>query len=372
MPMMIVVPAVVMALISPLAVRRWLILPIEAELDAANDTAATAAGDLEEEVAVRAALRELDRGLDHAADEIDALTIVHRALVRQQHGRACELHLVETVDPVMTLRVATSPDALPGERSSPWDSVAARNGTTLVYGSTDQLDVCPHLRSRTEQAQSAVAVPLHATGQLLGVLYVFDHEGTDFGPEEITDLEDLAGIVAARVAVLRAVTPTKRTDAADRLTGLPDRAAMQDRMIRLLETRQPFSLAVADIDAFASINESFGRQAADRVLQTVATVARQTVRPDDQVGRIGGDELLLVFPDTSANDAIKALERVREELAIAQSTTDDPTATLSIGVIGSTTGGSIEDLLQRAAGALNHAKDQGGNRVVVAQPAPKA
>ena len=89
-------------------------------------------------------------------------------------------------------------------------------------------------------------------------------------------------------------------------------------------------------------------------------------------GFSGGNELLFILPRTMPDDATRALERLREELVLAQSVSGDPTITMSIGVIGSTTGGTIEALLHRAAGALNHAKSQGGNRVVVAQPAPKA
>ena len=368
---MILLPAALMAAIVPPAIQRWTIIPVEDEIRRATETARLARRELASERAVRSALRELDRGLDNAADETGALTLVHQALVRRQLDRACELHLVDAVDPVLALRVATSEHALPGEPMSPWESVAARSGTTLCYESTDRLDLCNHLASRLRRPQAAIAVPVQATGRLLGVLYLFDREGTLFSAEEVTELEDLASIIAARIAVLRAAAPAKHAHASDRLTGLPDRAAMQDRVIRLLETREPFTLAVADIDDFGALNAEFGNQAGDRILRTAAHVARQALRPDDQVGRIGGDEFLLVFPRTTTVDSTKALERLREELAIAQSSTDEPTVTLSIGVIGSATGGTIEALLQRAAGALNHAKEQGGNRVIVAQPAPK-
>ena len=73
-----------------------------------------------------------------------------------------------------------------------------------------------------------------------------------------------------------------------------------------------------------------------------------------------------MLPRTRPDDATRALERLREELVLAQSASTDPPFTLSIGVIGSTAGGTIEEILHRAAGALKHAKSQGGNRVVVA------
>ena len=73
---------------------------------------------------------------------------------------------------------------------------------------------------------------------------------------------------------------------------------MQERVIRLLEERQSFTVAVADIDSFGVLNDQHGREVGDRALQTAGQVARRAIRPDDIVGRIGGDELLFIFPRT--------------------------------------------------------------------------
>ena len=154
-----------------------------------------------------------------------------------------------------------------------------------------------------------------------------------------------------------------------RLTGLPDRDAMQSRIIQLLEERQPFTVAVADIDDFGTLNAQHGRAAGDRALQTAALVSRRTIRPEDVVGRIGGDELLLLLPRTSAADAGRALERLREELVLELSNAACPAFTLSMGVIASDAAATIEDVLHKAAAALAHARADGGNRVVVADSA---
>ena len=368
---MIFLPAASMAVVVPFAIRRWAIRPREIRIRNAAEAARLARRELHQERTTRTAHRELDRALDGASNEDEAMELIHQALVTQHLDRACELHLVDPIDPVMTLRIATSANARLNERSSPWDSLAARNGTTLSFESTERLDVCPHLRSRVSQPQSAIAVPLQATGCLLGVLYLFDREGTVFDVSDVTDLEDLADLVATRIAILRCASPTSTPETSDRLTGLPDRNAMQALMIGLLESRQSFSLAIADIDGFDSLNASAGRETGDRVLQTTARVARQALRPDDHVGRVGGDEFLVVFPQTTTAGATRALERLREELVLAQSHTADPSITMSIGVIGSTTGATIETLLLRAVGALDHAREQGGNRVTIAEPVPQ-
>ena len=107
-------------------------------------------------------------------------------------------------------------------------------------------------------------------------------------------------MIAARIAILRSGAVPAPTETVDRLTGLPDRATMQRRLVELLHHRVPFAIAVADIDGFAALNEQQGRDAGDYALQIVAQVARRSLRPDDLLGRIGGDEFLIVFPTRPA------------------------------------------------------------------------
>ena len=370
----IVVAGVVAAVATALAAHLLLIRRHRARERAANRRLAATKRELHDEKQERAVLRELDAAIDLAAGENDAIEIIRDSFTKHLSMQPMELHLIDPVDPVMELVVATGDHSTkPGVRTSPWDSLAARSNTTLVYDTTDRLDVCPHLLSRLHTPMSAVAVPVNAMGRLLGVLYGLGPEGQEPGTGDVKLLEDLARLIGARLAIMRASTGSATTaDDIDRLTGLPDRAAMQDRVLRLLRDRQPFTVAVADIDNFSHLNTTHGREAGDRALQLLGRVARKAVRPGDIVGRIGGDEFLFVLPRTDPDHATRAFERLREELVLAQSTIDDSPFTLSIGVIGSGSGGTIEEILHRAAGALDHARSQGGNRVVVAHTVREA
>lgn len=364
----IAAPTLMAGIAAPLLAHRFRAVPLHLANLATAEKLGQTERELTSEREQRAALRELDRGLDQAATEADAIELIRTSFSTRLSGVPLELHLIDVTDPILTLAVATGDhEVKTPERTSPWDALAARTNATLVYDTTDRLDVCSHLRSRITNPMSAVAVPLNATGRLLGVLYRLAPEGQETSQNEITYLEDVAGVIAARIAVLRTVVGGSRADAVDRLTGLPDRGAMQERVLHLLKDRQPFSVAVADIDHFGQLNETHGHAAGDSALKTLALVARRAVRPEDAVGRIGGDEFLFILPRTQPDDATRAFERLREELVLEHSTGDGTPFTLSIGVIGSTAGGSIEEILQRAAGALDHAKSQGGNRVVVAQ-----
>ncbi len=365
----IAAPSLAAALIVPVFVHRLITIPFRDENRAAIEKAETAALAIRGEHQKRSALKELDQALDHAKAEANALDIIAESLARLFPDQGMEVHLVDALDPVLSLAVTTgNMEHLPGERVSPWDAMATRSSTTLVYKTTERLNVCGHLKSRLSGPMAAVAVPVNARGRILGVMYSFAPVGHSNTKDELVFLEDLASIIAARIAVIRSVDSTTALESVDRLTGLPDRSTMQDRVLRLLEDRQPFSVAVADIDGFGELNETEGRKAGDEALQTLARVARRTVRPEDVVGRIGGDEMLFILPRTLPDDATRALERLREELVLVQSTSDTAAFTLSIGVIGSAAGASIEEILHRAASALTHAKSQGGNRVVVAQP----
>ncbi|MEZ5245468.1 MAG: sensor domain-containing diguanylate cyclase [Acidimicrobiales bacterium] len=330
--------------------------------------------ELHDEKQERAVLRELDAALDRAPTETDAIDATRDAFTKHLSMQPMELHLVDPIDPVLELVIATGDHPTKeGQRTSPWDSLAAGTNTTLVYETTDRPDVCGHLLSRLHRPMSAIAIPVNVMGRLLGVLYGLGPEGQQPGVGDVKFLEDVANLVGARLAILRAsAAMATAPDDTDKVTGLPDRSAMQDRVLRLLRERQPFTVAVADIDGFGRLNEIEGREAGDRALQLVARVSRRAIRPGDLIGRIGGDEFLFVMPRTRTDDATRAFERLREELTLAQTGSSDPTFSLSIGVIGSSSGGTIEEILQRAAGALAHAKSQGGNRVVVAHTAKPA
>lgn len=370
----ITVPGVVAAIATAVASHLLLIRRHRDRERVNNRRLSATKRELHDEKQERAVLRELDAALDLAPSETAATDVVRDAFTKHLSMQPMELHLIDAVDPVLELVVATGDHPTKeGVRTSPWDSVAARTNATLVYETTDRLEVCGHLLSRLHRPMSAAAVPVNVMGRLLGVLYSFGPEGQQPGVGDVKFLEDLAGLIGARLAILRASSSSAATaDNIDKLTGLPDRGAMQERVLRMLRDRQPFTVAVADIDGFGRLNDLEGREVGDRALQLIARIARKAVRPGDVIGRIGGDEFLFVLPRTSPEDATRAFERLREELTLSQAGSSDPAFTLSIGVIGSGSGGTIEEILHRAAGALDHAKSQGGNRVVVAHTAKPA
>lgn len=168
--------------------------------------------------------------------------------------------------------------------------------------------------------------------------------------------------LAAKEAALLAQA---RTDA---LTGLPNRLQINEilasELARFRRYSTPFSLALADIDHFKQINDTYGHQEGDLVLQRVAAILRQSVRAVDTVGRWGGEEFLLLLPETELPGAQALADRLRQALAAADFGQVGQ-VTISMGLTMIKAGDDADALLRRADTALYRAKAAGRNRVEV-------
>lgn len=159
-----------------------------------------------------------------------------------------------------------------------------------------------------------------------------------------------------------------RTDA---LTGLANRrhslSYLELAMSAFARAAVPLAVALIDLDHFKNINDTYGHAAGDAVLRDFAEVSRKAMRQSDLIGRIGGEEFLIVFPGTSVDDAAAAVERIRwtvigRRVAIAG---QEPIAySFSSGVCGVELTDDIHMALARADRALYTAKHAGRNRVV--------
>ncbi|MBY9067119.1 PleD family two-component system response regulator [Hyphomonas sp. WL0036] len=158
----------------------------------------------------------------------------------------------------------------------------------------------------------------------------------------------------------------------DQLTGLHNRRYMNGQLEQLMQRSvrggKPLSLMMTDIDHFKSVNDTHGHQAGDDVLREIAKRLRANVRPTDIVCRTGGEEFVVVMPDTPGDLACAAAERIRKSVAAEEfpvlGGSRNLRITVSAGV--STLQGAtdtIDELLHRADTALYQAKTGGRNRV---------
>jgi diguanylate cyclase (GGDEF)-like protein len=152
----------------------------------------------------------------------------------------------------------------------------------------------------------------------------------------------------------------------DALTGLTNRRAVLTQLGGMVSGARrhghPLTVAIVDLDHFKRVNDTHGHKTGDDVLVAAARAMRAHLRAEDQLGRLGGEEFLVLAPDTDAEAAGAMAEKLRAEVAAAPT----PVAvTVSIGV-ATWDGETPEDLLHRADEALFAAKQAGRDRVMAA------
>ncbi|MES2164433.1 MAG: GGDEF domain-containing protein [Pseudomonadota bacterium] len=158
----------------------------------------------------------------------------------------------------------------------------------------------------------------------------------------------------------------------DGLTGLYNRAWLNDLLPTMIATAHashaPLALIMIDLDHFKRFNDSHGHLAGDQALRTAAHVLSSALRPTDFAVRYGGEEMMVLLPDTSDKVAVAVAERLCERMQQAVVFADMrvalPQVTASFGVATLQAGQDDHALIAAADGALYRAKDQGRNRVV--------
>jgi diguanylate cyclase len=154
----------------------------------------------------------------------------------------------------------------------------------------------------------------------------------------------------------------------DALTGLPNRRPMIERLrdeaSRHVRYQRPFSVAMLDIDHFKQINDRYGHEIGDKVLIEVARVLKAAMRDQDLCGRWGGEEFLVLMPETAQGAASLVVERVRSAIERLQVRVDEEAigVTISIGLAQHMDGDTYSDTINRADAALLSAKRGGRNR----------
>src|SRR5271169_4198986 len=156
----------------------------------------------------------------------------------------------------------------------------------------------------------------------------------------------------------------------DALTGLANRrsleAFLRSAQITAMETGEPLSVLMIDIDYFKNFNDSFGHQVGDQVLRLVGRVLQEGVRQGDLVARYGGEELMAVLPGASLEICAEVAERIRSRISDARLTRratgeEISSVTVSIGVAQFRLAESAEALIERCDRALYQAKRSGRN-----------
>lgn len=164
--------------------------------------------------------------------------------------------------------------------------------------------------------ESMLATPLVYEDEVFGVLVLVKLGLRQFADSDLRLLTILAGQAANALANARRLTATQQRADTDGLTGLLNHRVIHERLAGLLERvraeRQPLSVVMLDADGFKRVNDGFGHPSGDAVLQQVGQLLRTVCRPDDLAARYGGDEFMLVLPNTAAAEANRVANRIVE------------------------------------------------------------
>jgi len=253
----------------------------------------------------------------------------------------------------------------------PEDCWALRRGRTHMVTATAAQLRCQHL-GETE-FHPYLCVPLSAQGETLGLLYL--QEGPD---EVIKRWEMLASIVAERVALAIANLKLRETlhmqSIRDLQTGLLNRRFMDESLERELRRAvrlgHPVGLAMLDIDHFSVFNRTSGHEAGDAVLREMGEFIRQKVQNEEIACRFGGEEFVIIFPETTQAKTLQYADLLRDgikKLNVYHLGRLLDGVTVSIGAaVFPQDGLSVEALLTAAKAALTRAKESGGDQVKLA------
>ncbi len=199
-----------------------------------------------------------------------------------------------------------------------------------------------------------------------------DYITKPFDPEELR-ARLLVGkrIVDLQTQLTHALQVTHHQATHDALTGVFNRRAILDVLGQEIDRSRradiPLSIALADIDHFKSVNDTYGHIIGDEVLRALTERIMGLIRSYDRLGRFGGEEFLIVFPECGSQEALASSERVRKGVANTQLRVADLSlpATLSMGLATLDSSSDVESLLSEADEALYLAKENGRNQVRV-------
>lgn len=253
--------------------------------------------------------------------------------------------------------------------------LALETGEMLVSDDSD-CDDRHTIRYPGMKPHGHVIVPLKSMDKVVGVLYLYTIPGTRVDDDKKKLFATIGGQLGVAIENARLFEKTKELSLQDPLTGLANRSFMNIELRKTFamarRTKRPLSLIMLDLDHFKKYNDTYGHPAGDKLLVDIAVIIASIMRETDMVVRYGGEEFLIILPETDSSSAVQIAERIRTTImqtGLLYAGNDQPShITVSQGVATYDQTMKIDDedrIIVMADEALYHAKDSGRNRVEV-------
>lgn len=242
----------------------------------------------------------------------------------------------------------------------------ARTGDTSLVQDT----AATHLSGILPESRAALCIPISYAETLLGVLNIESRRENAFTEEDTLLLKTLADLLATALHNAFVFQKMQKQSITDGLTGIKTRRyfleALQSEWKRASRSTRPFSVVMIDLDKFKQVNDSMGHLEGDLVLARIARLLEQKCRQSNVVARFGGDEFVILMPETSMDQAQILAERLRLWIATDPMLSEHQ-ITGSFGVATYPLHGStVEDIVRVADAGMYVSKHAGGNKVATA------
>lgn len=223
-----------------------------------------------------------------------------------------------------------------------------------------------------EESRAVLCLPIAYGESLLGVLNVESRNENAFNPQDVLILNTLADLLATALHNSFVFQKLQQQSITDGLTGIKTRRffweALTSEWKRASRSGRPFSVVLIDLDKFKEVNDTLGHLEGDLVLARVGRLLEQKCRQSNVVARYGGDEFVILMPETGIEQAQVLAERLRLWLA-TDPMLEEHRITGSFGVAAFPVHGfSVEDLIRVADAGMYLAKKAGGNNVSTSEP----
>ncbi|MBI1843418.1 MAG: GGDEF domain-containing protein [Actinobacteria bacterium] len=304
----------------------------------------------------------LIRALEFADNDDDAFRVASRALVDTRPDAAVSIVAADAGQATLT-PIGEAPSC-GVERVA--QCRVCRSGVPLQFSDSGAIDTCPVLATGAATPCSVTCVPVSIAGMRAAVVQLTGPVGTP--PDMTVAVPLIVRRLGDRITTMRALSRFQLQASHDPLTGLLNRRSLEESVGGLTADDTPYAVAFADLDHFKLLNDVHGHDVGDRALRAFATMLKTSLRPDDLVGRWGGEEFVVVLPGCDQQQAIEAMDRVRAQLG--SEALEGSTVTVSVGVAVRDPAEAFDQAVARADQALHVAKTTGRNRVEAWQVDP--
>jgi diguanylate cyclase (GGDEF)-like protein len=243
--------------------------------------------------------------------------------------------------------------------------VARTNEVVLAQGTGERL------LGIMAESRSVLSLPLSYADTLLGVLNIESRQENAFSEEDVLILRTLADLISTALHNAFIYQKLEQQSITDPLTGIKTRRFFSESLsaewIRASRSGRPFSVVLIDLDKFKSVNDTMGHLEGDLVLARIGRLLEQKVRQSNVVARYGGDEFVILMPETGVEQAQILSERLRLWIA-TDPMLNERHITGSFGVATFPLhGATVEDIIRVADAGMYVSKHAGGNRVSTAE-----